>query len=183
MSPATYYAHLLTYRLHSPLKDLLNLYNCQTDSVERSRSSVSGSHGWENRQHPGFLQSTLELRHGQAQPGRLQHGVPGGPPDPPSAGPPHHFGGVLPLLLLSPCQQLLLLLLLLRGRGIYGEVGDEEEKEFGQHGRPVDLRQDGADDARQGRPGHGVGLLTPGQLVQWRVLRVYSSDWPGLKGG
>lgn len=99
----------------------------------------------------------MELRHGQTQPGGLQHRVPGGPPDPPPAGAPHNFGGVLPLLLLSPCQQLLLLLLLLQRLHGNGEVRDEEEKELNeQWGGLVDLRQDGANDARQGRLGYGL---------------------------
>ncbi len=97
----------------------------------------------------------MELCHRQTQPGGLQHRLPGGPPDSPPAGPPHNFGGVLPLLLLSPCQQLLLLLLPRRHGN--GEVRDEEEKELSeQYGGLVDLRQDGANDARQGRPGHGL---------------------------
>lgn len=39
-----------------------------------------------------------------------------------------------------------------------GEVGDEEEEGLGQQrGGLVDLYEDGADDARQGRSVHGVG--------------------------
>lgn len=144
MSPSAYYAHLLTCKLHNPLKDLLKLYNCQTDSIKRSYRSVSESHGWENRQHPGFFQPALELCYRQTQPGGLQHSLPGGPPNSSPAGPPHHFGGVLPLLLLSPCQRLLLLLQ--RRRHGNRKVRNKEEKEFGQYRRLVDLCQDGADD-------------------------------------
>lgn len=114
----------------------------------------------------------MELRYGEAQPGGLQHSVPGGAPHSSPAGAPHHAGGVLPLLLLSPCQQLLLLLLLLQRRHGNCKVRNEEEKEL--HRRLVDLCQDGADDAGQGRPRHGVGIcfvflgfLIQGQLVQW----------------
>lgn len=153
MSIAACYAHLLTWNLHSPLKDLLKLYNCQTDSIIRSHSSVSRSHGWENRKHPGFFQPTLELCYWKTQPGGLQHSLPGGPPDASPAGPPHYVGGVLPLLLLSPCQQLLLLLLLRRHHG-NRKVRNKEEKGFGQYRRLVDLRQDW-----QGRPCNGVGRV------------------------
>lgn len=120
------------------------------------RAACFESHGRENRQHPGVFLPAVDLRHGQTQPGGLQHGVPGGPPHSASAGAAHHAGGVLPLLLLSPCQRLLLLLLLWRLHG-NGKVGNKEEKEFvQQRRRPVDLCQTGADDTRQGRPGHGV---------------------------
>lgn len=116
---------------------------------------MSKSHGWKNWQHPGFSQPDLELCYRETQPGRVQHSLSGGPPDSSPAGPPHYSGCVLPLLLLSSCQQLLLLLQTHHGNH---EVGDKEEKEFGQYWRLVDLCQDGADDAWQGRPGYGLGV-------------------------
>lgn len=114
------------------------------------------SHGWENGQHPGFFQPTLELCDGQTQPGGLQHSVPGGPPDTSPAGAPHNRRGVLPLLLLSPCQQLLLLLLWRH----YGnlKVRNKEEEGLSQYWWLMDLCQDRPDDTWQGRSGHGVEI-------------------------
>ncbi|KAF3858264.1 hypothetical protein F7725_011465 [Dissostichus mawsoni] len=115
----------MTCKLHNPLKDLLKLYNCQTNLIKRSHDSVSERHGWGNRQHPGFFPPTLEHCYREAQPGGVQHGVPGGAADSAPHRPPHHFGRVLPLLLLSPCQRLLL-----QGRHGNRKVRNEEEKEL-----------------------------------------------------
>lgn len=78
----------------------------------------------------------MEFCDRQAQPGRLQHCVPGGAANLTPPGHPHHLHRVLPLLLLPPRRRMLLLLPGLHGNS---KVRDKKEEKFDKCGRPVDL--------------------------------------------
>lgn len=159
-------AALISYFLITLVSD-----NSQLRSLKPWRICINFSRlfQFKHGQSWGLFQPVVEFCDGQAQPGRLQHCVSGGPANLAPPGHPHHLHRVLPLLLLSPCRRMLLLLPGLHGNS---KVRDKKEEKFVQRRRPVDLGQTRGNDGGQGRTGNGVKIVD--FLGNYNRFRKYS---------